>query len=80
MTKRATPGFQSYPRVAPRAPLRYRGCLMGQESDGERLAAEKQYFDAVLDRMSDGGLVCDSAMRVTKFNAAIEASRNQAVV
>ena len=35
-------------------------------------AREKQYFDAVLDSMSDGVLVCDSAMRVTKFNAAAE--------
>ncbi|HVO22733.1 MAG TPA: sigma 54-interacting transcriptional regulator [Candidatus Margulisiibacteriota bacterium] len=45
---------------------------MGQESEAERLAAEKQYFDAVLDSMSDGVLVCDSAMRVTKFNSAAE--------
>ena len=43
---------------------------MGQETEG--LAAEKQYFDAVLDSMSDGVLVCDSAMRVTKFNTAAE--------
>ncbi len=43
---------------------------MGQETEG--LTAEKQYFDAVLDSMSDGVLVCDSAMRVTKFNTAAE--------
>ncbi len=45
---------------------------MTEESEAERLAAEKQYFDAVLDSMSDGVLVCDSAMRVTKFNSAAE--------
>ena len=45
---------------------------MAQESEAEGLAAEKQYFDAVLDSMSDGVLVCDSAMRVTKFNSAAE--------
>ena len=43
---------------------------MGEESEG--LAAEKQYFDAVLDGMSDGVLVCDSALQVIKFNAAAE--------
>ncbi|MFI5398788.1 MAG: sigma-54 interaction domain-containing protein [Candidatus Binatia bacterium] len=43
---------------------------MGQETEG--LAAEKQYLDAVLDIMSDGVLVCDSAMRVIKFNTAAE--------
>ncbi len=43
---------------------------MGLETEG--LAAEKQYFDAVLDSMSDGVLVCDSGMRVTRFNAAAE--------
>jgi len=45
---------------------------MRQETEAERLAHEKQYFDAVLDSMSDGVLVCDEAMRVTKFNAAAE--------
>jgi PAS domain S-box-containing protein len=45
---------------------------MAQESEAERLAAEKQYFEAVLDSMSDGVLVCDSAMHVTKFNTAAE--------
>ena len=45
---------------------------MAHETEAERLAAEKQYFDAVLDSMSDGVLVCDSAMRVTKFNSAAE--------
>jgi PAS domain-containing protein len=43
---------------------------MAQETDGERLAAEKHYFAAVLDSMSDGVLVCDGDMRVTTFNAA----------
>ena len=38
----------------------------------EQLAAEKRYFDAVFDSMSDGVLVCDAAMRVTRFNAAAE--------
>jgi PAS domain S-box-containing protein len=42
------------------------------ETDFQPLVAEKQYFDAVLDSMSDGVLVCDSAMRVTTFNAAAE--------
>jgi sigma-54 dependent transcriptional regulator, acetoin dehydrogenase operon transcriptional activator AcoR len=42
------------------------------ETESQRLGAEKQYFDAVLDSMSDGVLVCDSAMRVTTFNAAAE--------
>ena len=45
---------------------------MARESEAEGLAAEKKYFDAVLDSMSDGVLVCDSAMRVTKFNSAAE--------
>jgi len=45
---------------------------MAQGSAAERLAAEKQYFEAVLDSMSDGVLVCDSAMHVTRFNTAAE--------
>ncbi len=38
-----------------------------------QLEAETRYFDAVFDSMSDGVLVCDAAMNVTKFNAAAEA-------
>ncbi|HSQ00735.1 MAG TPA: sigma 54-interacting transcriptional regulator [Candidatus Dormibacteraeota bacterium] len=45
---------------------------MAGQSDADGLAAEQQYFEAVLDSMSDGVLVCDSAMRVTKFNTAAE--------
>jgi len=40
--------------------------------EAEKLEAEKRYFDAVFDSMSDGVLVCDTAMRVTRFNAAAE--------
>lgn len=38
----------------------------------DELAAEKRYFDAVFDSMSDGVLVCDVSMTVTRFNAAAE--------
>ena len=38
----------------------------------DQLAAEKRYFDAVFDSMSDGVLVCDVTMTVTRFNAAAE--------
>ncbi len=41
-------------------------------AEAEELAAEKRYFDAVLDTMSDGVLVCDGAMRVVQFNTAAE--------
>ncbi|MFN8625017.1 MAG: sigma 54-interacting transcriptional regulator [Candidatus Binatia bacterium] len=44
----------------------------GYSPEAEQLAAEKRYFDAVFDSMSDGVLVCDAAMRVTRFNAAAE--------
>jgi len=44
----------------------------GLSPEAEQLAAEKRYFDAVFDSMSDGVLVCDAAMRVTRFNAAAE--------
>jgi len=48
-------------RVAGGAGVRYRRGFMAPDTDGERLAAEKHYFDAVLDCMSDGVLVCDTA-------------------
>ncbi len=55
----------------------------GTVPTAEQLEAEKRYFDAVFDSMSDGVLVCDAAMRVTKFNAAAEAitgwTRSQAI-
>jgi PAS domain S-box-containing protein len=47
-------------------------CWQLMEPESGQLAAEQQYFDAVLDSMSDGVLVCDSAMRVTRFNTAAE--------
>lgn len=42
----------------------------GASPQADQLAAEKRYFDAVFDSMSDGVSVCDAAMRVTRFNAA----------
>jgi sigma-54 dependent transcriptional regulator, acetoin dehydrogenase operon transcriptional activator AcoR len=45
---------------------------MGHETGADQLAAEKRYFDAVFDSMSDGVLVCDASMQVTRFNAAAE--------
>ncbi len=61
---------QRRPAVAGCAAVRYRQRLMPQETDGDRMTTEQQYFDAVLDSMSDGVLVCDNAMRVTTFNTA----------
>ena len=46
---------------------------MPLEPDAVRCADEPPYFDAVLDSISDGVLVCDADLRVTKFNAAAEA-------
>ncbi len=62
-----TPGARQIWRAAPASAIVER-----VQRESPELVAEKQYFDAVLDSMSDGVVVCDGAMRVIKFNSAAE--------